>query len=258
MGANPGPARMAATRGDPPGLGQVAAGETHQGCRLVLSGPAQAEGSRASTGSRHRSGRCGPWTCRAGLSSSPRPSLAPILGRPGPCVLCAPFSGCVRTAVSCLPHLGLLLKHILPLGARELPTSAMAVWGLWPCLSASACSCLSTWDSYSLAPHRSLSCSLSLRSSFRAILVAIAMLRRGPGGGGGAGSHTAAAASAISNARHLQGALAQPHFGGPWGLCRPLGLLLGRWGVGKGAGCGSESAVLGGCGFVAGRRVDER
>lgn len=128
---------------------------------------------------------------------------------------------------------------------RQLPAPAMVIWGLRPCLPATVCSHLSTWDSWSLAPCRSLSC------SFSPILFHCDPGCHGNTAAGtrwwlGAGSRTAAAASiAISDARHLQGLVAGPHLGGPQGLRRPHGLLLsGRWG--EGADCGSESSVLGG------------
>lgn len=139
-------------------------------------------------------------------SSSSRPSWAPTLGRPWPCVPCVP----------CVP----------PLVA--VPASVMAVWGL--------CSCLSTWHSWSPAPCHSLSCSLSLPSSFSAILVAMAILQRVPGGGWGQG-----AALPLQPPPALRpGTCGAPWLGLIWGDLRASAGLAdfsvdnGRWGMGRG------------------------
>lgn len=92
----------------------------------------------------------------------------------------------------------------------------------------SACVCLFLPADLGLSepgsPHGCLSCSLPP-----------VLLQRDPGCHGntaagtrwwlGAGSRAAAAASAISSARHLQGAVAGPHLRGPRGLPRPRRLL---------------------------------
>lgn len=176
-------------------------------------------------------------------------SWAPTLGRPGSCVLCALFGGCVHPHVLS-PRPGTPTKAPSSLRGRTVPTSVMAIWGL--------CSCLSTWDSWSPAPCHSLSCSLSLRASFSAILVAMAILQRVPGGGWGQGS-----------ALPLQ----PPPSPRP-GTCRApwLGLILGdlrafagladfsvdngRWGMGRR--WEQECGIGGAGGVVTGRGVDER
>lgn len=129
---------------------------------------------------------------------------------------------------------------------RLLPAPAMVVWGLRPCLPVTVCSHLSTWDSWSLAPCPSLSC------SFSPILFHCDPGCHGNTAAGtrwwlGAGSRTAAAASvAISDARHLQGLVAGPHLGGPQGLRRPHGLLLSQWEVGRGGGLWEGELSIGG------------